>query len=357
MDAQREPTLRDVARLAGVHPSTASRCMDAVQSARIGASTRERVLAAARELGYQMNPAASSLRSRRTMTVGVLIPDFSNPIFGSLLTGINDRLEDSGYTAVIFETKDDERRMARALQVMKERRVDALINTAAREQDQRPLARFLHQGIPMVLASRDLPALDVPKILGDDFAGATLAAQHLVQLGHRRIVQLSGPQGIAAFAQRTRGFQFTLGQSGTGASALEKRAGSASVDEGRQLMLDSLREDGALTGVFAHNDLLAIGAIAAVRQAGLSCPGDVSVVGYGATPLTEYLDPSLTTVLYPAIQMGRSAAETVLSVLRGDEPPSAVALRPRLIIRASTAPRMFGGALMNERQSPRETRQ
>lgn len=331
--------------------------MDAVQSARIGASTRERVLAAARELGYQMNPAASSLRSRRTMTVGVLIPDFSNPIFGSLLTGINDRLEDSGYTAVIFETKDDERRMARALQVMKERRVDALINTAAREQDQRPLARFLHQGIPMVLASRDLPALDVPKILGDDFAGATLAAQHLVQLGHRRIVQLSGPQGIAAFAQRTRGFQFTLGQSGTGASALEKRAGSASVDAGRQLMLDSLREDGALTGVFAHNDLLAIGAIAAVRQAGLSCPGDVSVVGYGATPLTEYLDPSLTTVLYPAIQMGRSAAETVLSVLRGDEPPSAVALRPRLIIRASTAPRMFGGALMNERQSPRETRQ
>jgi LacI family transcriptional regulator len=338
MDAQREPTLRDVARLAGVHPSTASRSMDAVQSARIGAPTRERVLAAARELGYQMNPAASSLRSRRTMTVGVLIPDFTNPIYGSLLTGINDRLEDTGYTAVIFETKDDERRMARALAVMRERRVDALINMAAREQDQRPLTRFLREGIPMVLASRDLPALDVPKILSDDFAGATLAAQHLVQLGHRRIVQLSGPQVIAAFAQRTRGFQFALGPPGTGASALEKRAGSASVDEGCQLMLQSLREDGELTGVFAHNDLLAIGAIAAIRQAGLSCPGDVSVVGYNATPLTEYLDPSLTTVLFPAIQMGRSAAETVLSVLRGDEPPAAVALRPRLIIRASTAP-------------------
>ena len=342
MDVQREPTLRDVARLAGVHPSTASRCMDTVQSARIGAPTRERVLAAARELGYQMNPAASSLRSRRTMTVGVLIPDFTNPIFGSLLTGINDRLEDSGYTAVIFETKDDERRMARALAVMKERRVDAVINTAAREQDQRPLSRFLRQGVPMVLTSRDLPALDVPKILSDDFAGATLAAQHLVQLGHRRIAQISGPQVIAAFAQRTRGFQFALGQSGTGAGALDKTAGFASVEEGRQLTLDSLREDGGLTGVFAHNDLLAIGAIAAIRQAGLSCPGDVSVVGYGATPLTEYLDPSLTTVLYPAIQMGRSAAETVVSILRGDEPPSAVALRPRLIVRASTAPASAG---------------
>jgi LacI family transcriptional regulator len=338
MDAQREPTLRDVARLAGVHPSTASRCMDAVQSVRISAPTRERVLAAARELGYQLNPAASSLRSGRTMTVGVLIPDFTNPIYGSLLTGINDRLEDSGYTAVIFETKDDERRMARALEVMKERRVDALINTAAREQDQRPLARFLRQGIPMVLALRDLPALDVPKILSDDFAGAALAARHLAELGHRRIVQLSGPAGIAAFAERTRGFQFALGESGTGARALEQRAGSASVDAGRQLMLDVLREDGALTGVFAHNDLLAIGAIAAVRQAGFSCPGDVSVVGYNGTPLTEYLGPSLTTVLYPAIAMGRSAAETALSVLRGDEPPAAVALRPRLIVRASTAP-------------------
>jgi LacI family transcriptional regulator len=338
MDTQREPTLRDVARLAGVHPSTASRCMDAVQSARIGAATRERVLAAARELGYQLNPAASSLRSRRTMTVGVLIPDFRNPIYGSLLSGINDRLEDSGYTAVIVETQDDERRMARALEVMRERRVDAVINTAAREQDQRLLARFIGLGIPMVLTSRDLPALDVPKILSDDFGGATLAAQHLLELGHRRIVQLGGPRVIAAFAQRARGFQFALGESGTGASALEKRAGTATVDEGRQLMHDALREDSALTAVFAHNDLLAMGAIAAVRQAGLSCPGDVSVVGYGATPLTEYLDPALTTVLYPAVQMGRSAAETVLSVLRGDEPPAAVALRPRLIIRASTAP-------------------
>ena len=272
------------------------------------------------------------------MTVGVLIPDFRNPIYGSLLTGINDRLEDSGYTAVIVETKDDERRMARALEVMRERRVDAVINTAAREQDQRPLARFVAQGIPMVLTSRDLPALDVPKILSDDFGGATLAAEHLLELGHRRIVQLGGPRVIAAFAQRARGFQFALGESGTGASALEKRAGTATVDEGRQLMLDALREDGTLTAVFAHNDLLAMGAIAAVRQAGLSCPGDVSVVGYGATPLTEYLDPALTTVLYPAVQMGRSAADTVLSVLRGDEPPSAVALRPRLIIRASTAP-------------------
>jgi LacI family transcriptional regulator len=338
MDVQREPTLRDVARLAGVHPSTASRCMDAVQSARIGAATRERVLAAARELGYQLNPAASSLRSRRTMTVGVLIPDFRNPIYGSLLTGINDRLEDSGYTAVIVETKDDERRMTRALEVMRERRVDAVINTAAREQDQRPLARFVGHGIPMVLTSRDLPSLDVPKILSDDFGGATLAAQHLLELGHRRIVQLGGPPVIAAFAQRARGFQFALGESPAGARALEKVAGTATVDEGRRLMHEALRQDRALTAAFAHNDLLAMGAIAAVRQAGLSCPGDVSVVGYGATPLTEYLDPALTTVLYPAVQMGRSAAETVLSVLRGDEPASAVALRPRLIIRASTAP-------------------
>jgi LacI family transcriptional regulator len=272
------------------------------------------------------------------MTVGVLIPDFRNPIYGSLLSGINDRLEDSGYTAVIVETQDDERRTARALEVMRERRVDAVINTAAREQDQRLLARFIGQGTPMVLASRDLPSLDVPKILSDDFGGATLAAQHLAELGHRAIVQLGGPRVIAAFAQRARGFQFAVGESAVGATVLEKRAGTATVDEGRRLMFEALREDAALTAVFAHNDLLAMGAVAAVRQAGLSCPGDVSVVGYGATPLTEYLDPALTTVLYPAVQMGRSAAETVLSVLRGDEPPSAVALRPRLIIRASTAP-------------------
>ena len=98
---------------------------------------------------------------------------------------------------------------------------------------------------------------------------------------------------IAAFAQRARGFQFALGESGAAPARWRSAPGLASVDEGRQLMRDALREDGSLTAVFAHNDLLAMGAIAAARQAGLSCPGDVSVVGYGATPLTEYLDPAL----------------------------------------------------------------
>jgi LacI family transcriptional regulator len=271
------------------------------------------------------------------MTIGVLIPDFNNPIYGSLLAGITERLEDDGYTAVIVETKDDEHRMTRALQVMTERRVDGVVNTSARSQDQRRLTKFLRAGIPMVLASRDIPALDVPKILSDDFTGATLAADHLIGLGHRKVVQLSGPAEIAAFTQRTRGFHFSAGQQGAGLTVLDRSAELASVDEGHRLMREVLRENDGLTGVFAHNDLLAIGAIAAVKEAGLTCPGDISAVGYNATPLTEYMDPSLTTVVFPATQMGRSAAETMLSILRGSELPHALALRPLLIARGSTA--------------------
>ena len=338
MNVEREPTLQDVARLAGVHPSTASRSLDPLQSSRIRAATRERVVQAARDLNYQPHLAASSLRSRRSRTVGVIVPDLKNPIYGALVAGISARLEADGYTAIILETRNEQERMATVLRILSERRVEGAVNAAARVHDQRRLAQFVRKGIPLVLAARDVPALKVPRVLNDDFKGASLAADHLLSLGHQRVLQITGPADIASFAERTRGFHAALGSLGGAVELRELPTDATTVEEGHRAMRTALRHREPPTAVFAHNDLLAIGALAAIQEAGLRCPEDVSVVGYNNIPLTQYLNPPLTTILLPAGHLGRVAADTVLSLLRGVEPLSTVAVHPELVIRKSTGP-------------------
>ncbi|MGH3401292.1 MAG: LacI family DNA-binding transcriptional regulator [Streptosporangiaceae bacterium] len=267
----------------------------------------------------------------------MLVPDLRNPIYGALLAGISGRLERDGYTAIIFETRSEEDRMTKALRVLDERRVEGAINAAARATDRRRLAQFIRKGVPMVLAARDVPGLKVPRVLNDDWKGGALAAEHLLSLGHRRIAQITGPTDVVSFLERAQGFRSTVANAGAALRVHDAEASIGTVEEGRRVMRTVLRRHELPTAIFAHNDLLAIGAMAALREVNLDCPGDVSIVGYNGEPLTEYLDPPLTTVLFPAEQLGHVAAETVLSMLCGTEPRFAVALQPQLIVRQSTA--------------------
>lgn len=335
---ERGPTLKDVARHAGVHPSTASRCLDPTQMGRIGEQTRERVLRAARALSYRPHPEASNLRRRRSHSVGVLIPDLTNPINAMLLRGISDKLESEDYTSVIFETRDSEERLDQALEGLKDRRVDGVVSTAARHGDGRRLREFMRAGTPVVFAARDISGVQATRVLADDFRGGALAAEHLLSLGHRRIGQITGPADVAAFVERTRGLRAGLLESGVSAEPATAGAASGSVEEGRAAMVRLLRAEHAPTAIFAHNDLLAIGAIAALHEARLRCPDDVSVIGYNDTPLTEYLAPALSTVRLPAVEIGQLAAERLLAALHEDATPTVVSLQPRLIIRESTGP-------------------
>lgn len=335
---ERGPTLKDVARHAGVHPSTASRCLDPTQVGRIGEQTRERVLRAARALSYRPHPDASNLRRLRSHSVGVLIPDLTNPINAMLLRGISDKLESEGYTSVIFETRDSEERLDQALEGLKDRRVDGVVSTAARHGDGRRLREFMRAGTPVVFAARDISGVQATRVLADDFRGGALAAEHLLSLGHRRVGQITGPADVTAFVERTRGLRAALLEAGMSAEPATVGAASGSVEEGRAAMVRLLRANHAPTAIFAHNDLLAIGAIAALHEARLRCPDDVSVIGYNDTPLTEYLAPALSTVRLPAVEIGQLAAERLLAALHEDATPTVVSLQPRLIARESTGP-------------------
>lgn len=336
MASGRVPRLEDVARLAGVHPSTASRSLSQAQSGRIGAKTRERVLAAARELGYTPDLTAASLRTGKTMTIGVVIPDFSNPIWASLLAGLGESLQERDYTPVIIETKDDQRRFDRALEILTDRRVDGMINAAVRFTDKRRLTAFVAR-TPTVLAGRDLPGLDVPKVLVDDVRGGELAVSHLVERGHRSIVQICGPDSVGPFRSRAAGAESVVERSGDVVALHSHVVDQPTVDEADRVMSAAIAAGPPFTAVFAHNDLMAIGALQAIRRAGMRCPDDVSVVGYNDNPLSQHLAPSLTTISLPFVQTGRTAADTLLSSLLHDDPPTVTTLQPSLVVRDSTA--------------------
>lgn len=336
----RTVTLKDVAREAEVHPSTVSRSLDPFQASRVSTATRERVLKVAQSMHYRPDLMASSFRRQRSLTIGVIIPDFGNPIYAELVRGISLQLERDGYAALIVETRDDLDRLQAALTTLESRKVDGIITAATREHDARYLRRVARSGLPVVMAVRWVRSVNLPRVTNDDLRGGTLAAEHLLSLGHTRLAQVHGPEDIETFRERCDGFRRALAHAGLNAPEPADHGEAPTVDEGRRIMrtiLASRRPHP--TGIFAHNDLMAIGAIEALGEAGLRCPEDVSVIGYNDIPLTEHLDPPLSTIRMPTREVGRIAAQTVLAAVQGtEETATSIALQPTLVPRASTAP-------------------
>lgn len=333
-------TLKDVAAAAGVHPSTVSRSLDPTQAYRVRAETRQRVLAAARRLGYQPHRVAGGLRRQRTLTVGVLVADYETPIYAALLRGVTGRLERDGFLPISLETQDRHDRLLAALRLLTEHRVDGVITAATRAQDVNALRQVVRAGTPVVMAVRWVRGVGIPIVANDDLRGGALATEHLVSLGHERLVQLPGPDDIEAFNERSHGYRGVLSRAGLPDREPVGYAATPTVDEGRRLMRLVLARSGPPpTAVFAHNDLMAIGAMEAVHEAGLDCPDDVSIVGYNDMPLTEHLVPPLTTVRMPTVEVGRVAAEALLRLIEDRAaPPVSISLEPQLVARASTAP-------------------
>lgn len=333
-------TQKDVAAAAGVHPSTVSRSLDPTQASRVSEETRQRVLAAARELNYQPDRIAGGLRRQRTQTIGVLVADYEAPFYAALIRGISVRLERDGYVPIALETRDDHDRLAASVRLLGERRVDGVITAATRAGDVGTFKQLMRSGTPVVMAVRWIRGLGIPIVANDDLRGGALAAEHLIRLGHRRIVQLHGPNDVEAFNERSLGYRSTLARAGLPDEEPVGYATTPTVLEGRRLM-ELVLKRGTVppTAVFAHNDFIAIGAMEVLREAGLECPRDVSIVGYNDMPLTEHLAPPLTTVRMPTVEVGQVAADVVLRIIEGrTASPVSISLEPQLIARHTTSP-------------------
>jgi LacI family transcriptional regulator len=336
-------TLRDVAEATGVHFSTVSRAMNPATRHLLKDEVAERILEAARRLGYRTNVIASSLRTRRSKAVGVLIPDICNPVFPPILIGIEDALREAGYSLVVANTGNDEARQATLLEEMIARQVDGLILATARRQDAL-IADLSARGFPLVMVNRQSD--DVPvAVVNDEGRGIALALDHLVGLGHVAIGHVAGPQQYSTGAARRAAF--LAGLAARGLAHDEARiviAAAFAREAGRVASAALLRRGLGLTAIVAGNDLLALGCLDALRAAGLACPGDCSLTGYNDMPLVDMLDPPLTTVRIRHHEMGAAAARLLLQQLAGGpRPDRAVVLPPELVIRRSTAPRPTAG--------------
>jgi LacI family transcriptional regulator, galactose operon repressor len=351
-------TLEDVARAAGVHYSTVSRALDPNKVWRVNEDTRKQVQAVARRMGYRRDMVASGLKRGRTLTVAVVVSDLGNPFIAPILRGIANRLESAGLMSLVGETQDDSERLERILDHLLSRRVDAIILTAARLGDGPALRRISRQGIPVVLAVRKVPGNRLPACTNDELMGGTLAAQHLLALGHRRVAQLRGPGDFSSTLERAQGFSRTVAKAGAVEVTLPSTARAATVEEGARLMRLLLNPGRSLpTAIFAHHDLLALGALAAMHERGLECPKHISLVGFHDLPVVDRVTPPLTTIRQPREELGRIAADMTLAIVNSPgQPPSSRTVAPTLVVRESTAPRE-PGSLRSEtvRKSKRDS--
>jgi LacI family transcriptional regulator len=339
--ADRPATLRDVAAAARVHPATASRALNPETRILVSEQTAHRVTEAAAALGYRPNPVARSLRTRRSHTIGVLIPDLNNPLFPPIVRGLEDRLGAAGYVALLGNTDGDTSREQTIFEQMRARHVDGFVLATAHADDP-VLAEAAGAELPIVLMNRLAPDHDFSSVSVDNEQGMRMSVAHLVSLGHTRIAHIAGPRQVSTGEGRRRGYFEGLKSASLQADDdLIVSAASFTVEEGTRCCRELLgrRDRGTgFTAVAAANDMLAVGCFAALDEAGLSCPDDLSLVGFNDMPFVDRLRPPLTTIRFPHYQLGTEAAQLLLERVDGhDAAVKILYLAPELVVRGSTA--------------------
>lgn len=328
-------TLRQVAQRAGVDASTVSRVLRGDPNLSVRQETRERIEQVARELNYHPNAAARSLKLRATRTIGMAVPDITNPLFPAIFKGVEATARQFGYTVILVNTADPQEDHSH-INLLTERRIDGLILATALTADD-TIRRLIETGYPFVLVNRRYPDLAERFVVPDDMSGARQAVEHLIQLGHAAIGHISGPLFTDTGLNRLRAYRDTLRQHGLPFESgwmVESDFRERSGYEAMQRLLDHPHRP---TAVFCANDLVSIGAISAIRARGLRIPHDISLVGFNDLPWMDHLQPPLTTVHVPLYEMGVHACRMLLQVLAGEAPePASRQVPVSLVIRSST---------------------
>jgi LacI family transcriptional regulator len=332
-------TLREVAVMAGVHPATASRALNQQTEGMVNAETAARIKKVAAQMGYSPNPIARSLKTSRSASIALVIPDLTNALFPPIVRGVEDVLRPVGYNAWIVNTDSRPDVEKAAVESFRQRNVEGFVFATAHLKH--PLLDELAAAsTPMVLVNRRSANADIPSVTSDDASGVAMAMQHLVDLGHTKIVHLAGPQDLSTGVTRRRAFQSSLEDLGLPAENSRVIVCEEWSEQAGVKAMRTLFESGPeFTAVLAGNDLLALGAYDALSERGLRCPDDVSVVGYNDMALMDKVSPPLTTVRIPHYEVGAEAARLLLEVLQDpDRHPRSLLLPLTLVVRSSTGP-------------------
>ena len=334
-------TLRDVAREADVHVSTASRALNEETSNVVHPETIARVLQAAEDLGYSPNPLAKGLRTNRSMTIGMVISDIENPLFGPIIAGVEATAGSKGYSTLIVEAVGHEHTLSPVVKALVDRRVDGVILAMATRTGENA-AHLKKLNVPVVLVNRAIDGASFASIVGDDHHGIGLAVNHMADLGHTRIGHLGGPQDTSTGFNRHQSFQSHMKALGLEhGPELVVEAERYQIEPGFKAAATLLDSRPDVTGLVAANDLIALGAYQAIRDRGLEVGLDISVTGYNDMMLLDMIQPSLTSIRVPYREMGSEGAGVLLELMSptdGDERELKRMLRPTLSTRDSTQP-------------------
>jgi LacI family transcriptional regulator len=334
----RNPTLTDVAKASGVHSSTVSRVMNPETRKMVSADVAKRILNEARKLGYRPNRAASTLRTRRSSIIGVILPDISNAVFPPILLGIEEGLRKHNYLAIVANVVADDDQQRFVINRLLGQQVDGLIFATARRKD--PLIEeCVKQGVPVIAVNRSEDSGVISCVVNDEFLGMRLAVEHLASLGHERIAHIAGPEQLSTGYLRRVGFLDAIRTNNLNVSECPVIQSTGYTREAGRTAFEQLLEHApGTTAVVSGNDLVALGCYDALAAAGLECPGYISVVGHNDMPLMDMVHPPLTTVRIRHHDMGLEAARLVMQSINGEvSSVMDITLKPELIVRRSTA--------------------
>lgn len=327
-------TIRDVARLARVSISTVSRVQSGAAS--VKPETKERVLQALRQLDYQPDDVARSMVMKRTHTIGVVIPDITNPFFPSVIKGIEDLARKRGYSTILCNTDESPEEEQKAIRMLRQKRVDGLVITTA-DENGKQIRKAVADGLPVVLVDRKAEGCDLDVVLIDNVLGAYQAARHLILQGHKKIGVIAGPQSVTPGRERLKGFQTALREYGVQFEERYTKIGDFREESGYALGRQLLESPKPPTAIFSCNNLMTIGLLKAILERGLRIGTDIAVVGFDDIEIATMLNPPITVVARPMYKMGTLACDLLMERIEGTGPADgrSVILIPELVVRGS----------------------
>ncbi len=308
-------TIRDVARRAGVAPITVSRVINGSDA--VSDETRERVELAVAELSYVPNRLARSLRSKRTHILALILTDITNPFWTTVTRGVEDAASKACYSVILCNTDESEKKESQYLRVMLQNQVDGVLLVPARSTNTESVDFIQELDTRVVVLDRRIPDASVDVVRCDSEDGAYRLVLLLLSLGHRRIVFLSGPRGISTAEDRVRGYRCALSEAGL----IENETifyGAFTVMSGYEMASQLLKLNPRPTAILASNNFIAVGAMRALREAGIRIPEDIAVVGFDDLPDHLIVEPYMTVAAQPAYEMGQKATELLLNRLSGE---------------------------------------
>lgn len=326
------PTIREVSRAAGVSISTVSRVLN--HSGPVSKHAQERVLAAVARLGYYPNAFARGLVTKRSGGIGATVTDLSDPFFGLMLKGIEERVEQGGMHLIVTDGHGQVHAERESVAFLTRHNADAIIAYLQQVPDAEVLD-WARPDRPLVIVARYVPSMAARCLHIDNVLGGSIATRHLLAMGHRRIAHISGPLALVDGHDRLVGYRRTLEEAGLPVESELIVEADFSAEGGASAMQRLLDRGASFTALFAGNDQMAAGAMDVLRARGLMVPDDVSVVGFDDLPMDRYLYAPLTTVRQPVLEMGRAAADLALAALRGEEVEVSRVFEAELVVRHS----------------------